>query len=208
MTQKYDKEGVRALLTGRCGKICGLSFLLPNGLTHSIAASYHTEAMIRVQNENDTLGRHMYGSLERMIPPLLFKGQFIENRFFSSLPTKRTPTAWQLQCFKKYVFGLKLVFDVQNQIQATQLLVSFCDSRIHIPPFIFLLERIDELPPRLTMLLALNSHRYPVCIPTLWNLTVINIVDLSWKMTSKGACKDVLSYEHARVARPFCLKMI
>lgn len=67
MTQKYDKEGVRALLTGR----------------------------------------HMYGSLERMIPPLLFKGQFIENRFFSSLPTKR----------------------------------------------------IDELPPRLTMLLALNSHR-------------------------------------------------
>lgn len=67
MTQKYDKEGVRALLTGR----------------------------------------HMYRTLEGMIPPLLFKGHFLSNRFFSALPTKR----------------------------------------------------IDELPPRLPMLLALNSHR-------------------------------------------------
>ena len=72
----------------------------------------------------------------------------------------------------------------------------------------FLLERIDELPPRLTMLLALNSHRYPVCIPTLWDLTVINLVDISWKATWKGPGKNVLSYEHARVARPFCLKKI
>lgn len=67
MTQRYDKEGVRALLTGR----------------------------------------HMYRNLESMIPPLLFKGQFTTNRFFSALPTKR----------------------------------------------------MDELPPRLPMLLALNSHR-------------------------------------------------
>lgn len=37
--------------------------------------------------------RHMYRTLEGMIPPLLFKGHFLSNRFFSALPTKRTPLA-------------------------------------------------------------------------------------------------------------------
>mmetsp|Transcript_119636 Transcript_119636/g.284176 ORF Transcript_119636/g.284176 Transcript_119636/m.284176 type:complete len:568 (+) Transcript_119636:2-1705(+) len=66
MTQKYDKESVRSLLTGR----------------------------------------HMYRSLESMLPPMLFKGQFVANKFFANLPS-----------------------------------------------------RMPELPPRLPMLLALNSHR-------------------------------------------------